>query len=314
MRTAPRIAVIGAGMAGAAAARLLADHGASVAIFDKSRGLGGRMATRRIEGGAFDHGAQYFRAQGERFAARLAEWREAGVVEEWEDGRFVGTPAMNAPVKALIGDIPVFGGVSVTGLEKDGVGWILLGEGMPGEQMGGQTFDAVLGAIPSPQARPLLATAGWDPAALAVERYAPCLAAMIAFGEPLDFEPSLVVEDEAIAWIADNGSKPGREGDLECFVVHAGADWSRAHLDEDPDEILAMLYMRFVGLTGVMADPVHGAAHRWRYALVDNPLGETHLWNAQTKLGACGDWCLAPRVEAAFDSGEAAARAMLASL
>ncbi|TVR10162.1 MAG: FAD-dependent oxidoreductase [Salinarimonadaceae bacterium] len=309
MKSAPRIAVIGAGMAGAAAARLLADSGASVAIFDKSRGLGGRMATRRIEGGAFDHGAQYFRAQGARFAARLAEWREAGLVEEWEQGRFVGAPAMNAPVKALIGDIPVHGGVAVAGVEKDGVGWRLRGEGGDDE-----VFDAVLSAIPSPQAAPILASGGWEPSGLAGERYAPCLAAMLAFDTPIEIDPFLTVEDETIAWIADNGSKPGREGALECVVVHAGADWSRAHLEEEPDEILAMLFMRFAGLTGVMAEPVHGAAHRWRYAFVDNPLGETHLWNAQRRLGACGDWCLAPRVEAAFDSGEAAARAMFASL
>lgn len=309
MKSAPRIAVIGAGMAGAAAARLLADAGASVAIFDKSRGLGGRMATRRIEGGSFDHGAQFIRAQGERFGRKMAEWRDAGLVAEWEEGRFVGVPAMNAPVKALIGDLSVHGGALVSGLERDGAGWRLRGEGI-----GEDVFDAVLSAIPSPQAGPLLASAGYEPSGLAPERYAPCLAAMLGFSESLDLDPSQTIDDEAIAWIADNGSKPGRESELECVVVHAGAEWSRAHIEEEPDEILAMLFMRFVGVTGAMVEPIHGAAHRWRYALVDNALGETHLWDGERRLGACGDWCLAPRVEAAFDSGEAAARAMLASL
>ena len=54
------VAVIGAGMAGIGAARLLADAGFRVVVFDKSRGMGGRCATKRWEGHSVDHGAQYF--------------------------------------------------------------------------------------------------------------------------------------------------------------------------------------------------------------------------------------------------------------
>ena len=55
-----------------------------------------------------------------------------------------------------------------------------------------------------------------------------------------------------------------------------------------------------------MDEPVHGGVHRWRYALVEKPLGESYIWDATLRLGACGDWCLGPRIEAAFNSGEAA--------
>ena len=54
---AKRVAIIGAGMAGLAAARLLREAGAGCMIFDKSRGLGGRMATRRAGDFSFDHGS-----------------------------------------------------------------------------------------------------------------------------------------------------------------------------------------------------------------------------------------------------------------
>jgi predicted NAD/FAD-dependent oxidoreductase len=58
--------------------------------------------------------------------------------------------------------------------------------------------------------------------------------------------------------------------------------------------------------------PAHAAAHRWRYALVQNPLGEPCLWDQKTNLGLCGDWCIAPRLEAAFLSGRALAQIILA--
>ena len=52
-----RVAVIGAGLAGLTAAARIAAGGAAVTVYDKSRGLGGRLATRRSPQGSFDHGA-----------------------------------------------------------------------------------------------------------------------------------------------------------------------------------------------------------------------------------------------------------------
>jgi len=314
MSARPSIAIIGAGMSGAAAARVLAEAGLGVTLFDKSRGVGGRMATRRLEGGSFDHGTQFFRPKGTRFAAAVEAWQEAGIVAAWEEDRYVGTPAMNAPVKALIGDLPVVTGAAVSALTREDGRWRVVAEGAPDT-----LFDAVLIAIPATQARPIAASAGWHPEALVAERYAPCWTLMLGYAEPIDLPESMALEDATISWIADNSSKPDRpvprgEADMHCIVVHAGPDWSRENLEDDPESVISRLYTRFVGMTGIMDEPIHGAVHRWRYALVEKPLGESHLWDATLRLGACGDWCLGPRIEAAFDSGEAAARALIASL
>jgi predicted NAD/FAD-dependent oxidoreductase len=64
---------------------------------------------------------------------------------------------------------------------------------------------------------------------------------------------------------------------------------------------------------GAQKPPVFAIAHRWRYALVEQALGVACLWDAQAGVGACGDYCLGPRVEAAFDSGEAMAQRLLDS-
>ncbi len=310
MKTDAAIAVIGAGMAGAAAARRLRDAGAQVTLFEKSRGLGGRLATRRMEEGAFDHGAQFIRAKSERFRTMMEQWRAGGLVEPWSEDRFVGVPAMNAPVKALIGDIPVMNSFTVTGLAREESFWRILAENGAYDAR----FDAVLSAVPSPQARPILASAGWSPAALAEERYAPCWAAMLGYEDALDLPEFISVEDEAVAWIADNSSKPDRTGPGSCIVIHATPVWTRAHLESEAEEVLAILFMRFAGITGIMREPAFGAAHRWRHALVEKPLGETHLWNPGERLGACGDWCIGARIEAAFESGEALARAVIETL
>ncbi len=314
MSARPSIAIIGAGMSGAAAARVLAEAGLGVTLFDKSRGVGGRMATRRLEGGSFDHGTQFFRPKGTRFAAAVEAWQEAGIVAAWEEDRYVGTPAMNAPVKALIGDLPVVTGAAVSALTREDGRWRVVAEGAPDT-----LFDAVLIAIPATQARPIAASAGWHPEALVAERYAPCWTLMLGYAEPIDLPESMALEDATISWIADNSSKPDRpvprgEDDMHCIVVHAGPDWSRETIEDDPESVLSRLYTRYVGITGIMEEPIHGGVHRWRYALVEKPLRESHLWDAALRLGACGDWCLGPRIEAAFDSGEAAARALIASL
>jgi renalase len=94
-------------------------------------------------------------------------------------------------------------------------------------------------------------------------------------------------------------------------VVHASADWSRRHLEETPATVGRTLLAEFRTLTGVQSSPTFMTAHRWRYALVEEAAGTPFLWNSTARIGACGDWCLGPRVEAAFDSGQAIAGAVL---
>ncbi len=128
----PHVAVIGAGISGLFAARTLADHGLKVTVIEKSRGVGGRMATRRVEGGAsFDHGAQYFTVRDPRFRRYVESWIENGLVTSWPDKeicvdqkifvlndgmiqsestserRFVAVPAMNAICRHLASGLEI---------------------------------------------------------------------------------------------------------------------------------------------------------------------------------------------------------------
>ncbi|MEM9511616.1 MAG: FAD-dependent oxidoreductase, partial [Cyanobacteria bacterium P01_E01_bin.48] len=79
--------VIGAGMAGAQCAQNLAKAGLDVVILEKSRGVGGRMSTRRLSmktGEAIaDHGAQYITAKGDRFRQFVDRQLKLGMMTEW---------------------------------------------------------------------------------------------------------------------------------------------------------------------------------------------------------------------------------------
>jgi hypothetical protein len=312
------IAVIGAGIAGLACARRLADAGLAVAVFDKGRGIGGRMATRRM-GAGIDHGAQYFTARSAEFRAQVADWLAAGAVAAWDApvalGRsgpaYVGTPRMTAPAQALAHELVVTTSVTVTGIVRRDGGWSLATADRP--DGGEQRFDAVVLAVPWPQGGPLGGKAGvaWQ---VVEPVYAPCWALLLAGGGGLAGLPDVMAPDDpVIAWVARGSAKPGRGGGPETAIVHATPDWSRAHLEEPGDTVAAALMDRLQQLAGpVVAE--EAVAHRWRYALVEQAAGLPCLWDGTALLGACGDWCLGGRVEAAFDSGRALAVRVMADL
>jgi len=307
------VAIVGAGMAGATAARKLRRNGAACVLFEKSRGLGGRMATRRADNLYFDHGAQYFTARGQRFGALACEWRSERLVKEWFDGAFVGTPTMNAPIKAMIGNDRVVTNCQVAGLDRSKAGWTILTRSGPVEMPENGQFSSVILAIPAPHVLPLVKSAGIDFPELKRVRYAPCWALMLAFSGPSGLRQDTArFDDCSIAWIARNASKPGRDIADETLVVHASPSWSRDHLEMTPSDVIPELHQAVLDAVGERQTPYHATAHRWRFALVEETAAVPCLWDGEVGLGACGDWALGPRVEAAFDSGEAVAAALLA--
>ncbi|HEX6012221.1 MAG TPA: hypothetical protein VFY87_10560 [Geminicoccaceae bacterium] len=115
----------------------------------------------------------------------------------------------------------------------------------------------------------------------------------------------------SVAWAARSRTKPGRD-DGESWTLHAGPGWSRDMLERRPEEIaLALLGAFAVVVPGALPPLTYVAAHRWRYAMVERPLGEPCAWELALRLGLCGSWCLGPRVEAAYLSGTALAAALV---
>ncbi len=303
-------------MAGLACATALRQSGLSVEVFEKSRGLGGRIATRRREAGSFDHGAQYVTARGSRFETLLQRLGEAGSVAEWRpQGRenatastagvdqawFVGTPGMSAMVKPLADGLRIHHNTRIASLQRPNGQWRLVTT--DGDAL--EAFDAVAVTVPGPQASPLLAAHGGAFARIERAAMAPCWAVMMTFEAPIKGVGDVIRPDSGpVGWAARNSGKPGRNGDGEAWVVHAGPDWSRENLEQDAADVADHLKQAFASLLGNrVPEPAFLSAHRWRYALCETPLQTTCLIGEDGTLGAAGDWCLGARVEAAFDSG-----------
>ncbi len=321
-----RVAVIGAGIAGLACAQELARADAQVTVFERSRSLGGRLATRRSGGYAFDHGAQFITARSRPFARFTGVATRAGVLAPWrprvrEDERvfdmpiedwLVGTPGMNALVRPLTRTVDVQLGASVHELVQGKRGWELKTDA--GRQS--RVFDAVVVAVPAPQAISLLGAHGRAFRHLTGVKMAPCWTAMIAFDGDIDVGGDACRWTRGpLSWAACDSTKPGRSAGPQSWVVNASPQWSREHLDADARDAASLLLNEFSQAVGQgLPQPVHVEAHRWRHAFVEQPLGLPCLVDEEIAAGACGDWCIAPRVEAAFESGRSVAHSVLSML
>jgi len=304
-------------------ARTLVDYKVAVTVFEKSRGYGGRCATRRDGELRFDHGAQYFTVRDERLATLMTNWERQQVVAvwpgalatyergEWQSAktgvtRWVGTPGMSAIGAHLARDLDVRLETTVSSIQRDGAQWRL--RTATDADLG--LFDVVLMCVPAPQASNLLAPhAPLLAAQMVTTVMHPCMATMVVLSERPNFpyDGAFLNDDPVLSWICRNASKPGRSVE-ESWVLHASRPWSVAHLDDTEAHIAQLMWDAFARVLGTTITPVHLVAHRWRYALPDPVIPDDALFDAALGLGAAGDWCGGPRVEGALLSGMALAR------
>lgn len=316
-----RLAIVGAGIAGLTLARsLLRDH--DVVVYEKSRGPGGRMATRYADRFEFDHGAQYFTARSDAFRDFLAPLIRGGLVLPWParyvelsgstvtaqarwgtgEPRYVGAPRMNVIGKALASGIDVRYETRVSRLERETGGWALeLTDASGSVQMA--AADWLFVCIPLAQAKLLLAGEAGFLRAVGERKMLGCHALMLGFdaapGLPFD---AAAVQDADISWIAQNNSKPGR-GAAATIVAHTTNEWSEANMELDKAAVLDHLVGELTRITGQPAGTAeHQAVHRWRYANAAYDPTATHWLDTRARFGVAGDWWIRGRVELAFES------------
>ena len=318
------VCIIGAGWSGLAAANDLSTAGLDVVVVEKARGPGGRCATRRQGRFSFDHGGQYFTARSTAFADQVSDWRSEGLVEPWQPkikvfgprpdqagtapaDRFVATPAMNTVLKSLASKLDCRFSCRVSGLQFENGAWRL----RPDQSDEVINARSLIVTAPPEQSAVLLKKVSGLSSTIASVPMNPCWALMLGFEDDLDCDfDAAFVNEGPVAWLARNSSKPGRSG--ESWVIHASAEWSAQHLEDDSDCVTDALLQAFCEKVPAALEnqPSLVQAHRWRYALAPAPLSQDCLTDAGRHLVVAGDWCAGNRIEGAWFSGRAAAQAV----
>ena len=311
-----KIAIIGAGLSGLTAAQALRDS-ADVQVFEKSRGVGGRMSTRYADPYQFDHGAQYFTARSEEFQSFLKPHIKSGLIKEWHpkvvtleldekpykrdwfEPHYVAAPRMNMLCKNMAEDLDVSLKVEINRLEQTDAGWILH------DNDGGAhgPFDWVISSAPSHQAANLIPHAFNDYARIRNTKMSGNFTLMLGLKEawPHGWQAA-EVKNSLVGWIALNSHKPARETDFSLVVQSTNA-WAEENIDADLDATKAIMMAQLEALIEDMPPFEILGFHRWRYAAAIEAEGEPCLIDANAKLGVCGDWLIKGRVEAAYLSG-----------
>jgi predicted NAD/FAD-dependent oxidoreductase len=315
------VAVIGAGMAGLVCAQQLRQAGYSVLVVEKSRGLGGRVATRRLQDTCADHGACYLKPKGELLGQFVKLLCDRQIVKTWADEinsspRYIAPAGMSAIAKFLAQGLDVLLNQRVIAInptpEKT---WQITLESSD-ETI---TAKALVVAIPAPQALMLLEPLGED--LLGTEflnnlrsvEFAACISAIA--GYPIDSQllpdwtAQTFVDNPVLGWIGLDSSKR-HNPQQPVFVVQSSASFAQLHLETaDLQPVAQEMLQQAAQSLGLpwLKTPEWMQVHRWRYAFPSHPWQETVLSaNTSLPLVCCGDWCGGNLIEGAMLSGIAA--------
>jgi len=291
------VAIIGAGLAGLTAARTLTAAGVPVIVFEKSRGVGGRLATRRTRSGLdFDHGAPWVTPDAAAFADFLRAATAASDAAAF-DGWIIGVPGMSALPRSLAAGLDIRFETSVEAVAPVPGGW----------RVNGETFPAVICTAPAPQTARLCGAIPAIARAAASARMIPCWTLMAAWNSDARRAESLTAP---LAQAVRISGRPQRAPAPERWVAHAAPDWTLANLERAREDVAPVLLAALAASLDL--DPgaaIRAEAHRWRYARVAQPVGPPCV--AVGDIVAAGDWLLGPNASDAHASGLAAAAAIL---
>lgn len=294
--------IIGAGIAGLSAAKILAQKGHDVVVLDKGRGVGGRMSTRKIEQGKADHGAQYFSVKSAEFKAIIEEFQAENIIAEWqlaqrENVRYIGANGMNMIPKKLAENLNICLNEKVVLITKNEI---------KTESGNSYLFDNLIVTCPIPQVIELFQKSNIDfsekdKTVLNSIEYEPCIAVMAVLKDVTKIPTGgIILENEAVAWIADNFQK-GISA-IPTVTLHASPEFSKKHLENDLQEVSKIL-LASVSQWITPQNIVSTQVHRWRYSLASKRHEAPFYQLENTNIYLAGDGFGVGNVEGAFLSG-----------
>ncbi len=311
------IAIVGAGLSGLTIANRIGDY-ANVTVFEKARGVGGRMSIRYAEPFYFDHGTQFFTARDNSFKQFLAPHIASGLVQEWQgkvvtlekgkkmtdrmwfEPHYVATPGMNNLCKKLTENIKINLNCEIAPLyNRSSNGWELFDNN---ENALGY-YHWVISTAPPMQTSRLFNKFLPQNSHLQQCKFLACYSLMFGFHKKWTHSwVAAKILNSPLEWIAVNSTKPERNPDLTTLVVHSNNLWTEAHIDDDIEKTEFFLRSELEQIVPFdTRNPAYYSSHRWRYAILDklndyktknDPFCDNDL-----QLASAGDWCSRSRIE-----------------
>ncbi len=320
------VAIIGAGLAGLTCASELQNKGLTVELFDKSRGVGGRLATRRLHNTRADHGLASWSVQGVHTAALTTKLQQAQLLKSWTithidsehsldcnsshltDKVYVSTQGITVIAKYLSQNLSVHRCHRLIAIQAEQDYWQLHFEQ-------GKTVktNALILAIPFPQALPLLQAFIPEKCLPVLTQldYSPALSLMLGYESLSDLNLSWqelqLTQHPVLHRVIYDGCK--RSPPTPSLVIQTNASFASQYLDSTNLDQAVQIVLKQIRSSFNLPEAQWWQVHRWRYAQPKTVLGQPCLnLGRQRPLIACGDWCLGKGIEGAIASGFAAAR------
>jgi renalase len=303
-------AVIGAGVAGLTAASKVSGEGHSVAVFEKARGTGGRLSSKRVAGDdgefmAFDLGCASITGKSEAFSDQLEDWHSKGVLEPWcvdyqNLTHYVAVPRNSALTRYLSKNLDCYFSIRVSSIHRVNGIWHLFTIENEGERLLATAKNVIIAAPPA-QAFDLLPSDNHLKSELEKVK----MGGQWVMGLEIDnvlsgLHPIQYPQSHIIYSISQESRKPGRrdseshnENDLGPIIlqVQANSDWTRRHLDSSKEQVIAALSAELEHCIQQPLEVINVYVHRWLYSCVSQGLEtrEGYLWDEEG-LGLIGDY------------------------
>ncbi|MBY0428615.1 MAG: hypothetical protein K2Q32_05290 [Alphaproteobacteria bacterium] len=173
-------------------------------------------------------------------------------------------------------------------------GWHL--KDKDGKDLG--VFDLVISTAPPVQTLKLFAQQIPESAPFTNRPLQGCYTLMLGFNTPWNKSwIAAKVHDSPIEWIAINSTKPARNSNVTCIVVHSNNAWAEQHIDDDQKYVEDYLKSQFELIKNIKCAADYVSLHRWRYALLNEEEAVAPYFDGKSGLASTGDWCTASRIE-----------------
>lgn len=320
-----KIAIIGAGLAGATLAQRLTQAGVEVSVYEKSRGTGGRLSSCRLPGSTADLGAPFLKAKSNDFSQWLSQqdclqtWHPQTIDFQLQpsvaDALYVGESRLSSLTRQLLKDVTLYSSTRVGYIwpEQQGALTQVRLRDEKGESLG--VFDAVIVTAPAQQAAALLE---------AIPRFAKKAASIqpqaswvnIIETKASTKTPDLIMGKHPIFYrCVKESSKPGRQAEqgTDTWALEACTEWSEEHVNTVPEVVATKLNNAFKQLISDAEVVATYRTHRWLYSRHNRPENEV-LWDQSAHIGACGDWLSSGGFEGAWQSANKLADILLSEV